>query len=300
MWEINLRSIVMQYAIAAIVCFILQNMANKEFSRRFNCQISGLALFNAIALTFCAGAIALAGGAAVPLSGGALALAAVFAVNFVITVMLIVVSMSMGPMGATVLIINMSMMLPVTAGIVAWGESPTALKLIGIGCMILVLVLSALGGKGDPKRGGIKWLLLTIITMICNGVLSIQQKLLSLWFPGDSATSFSFTAFAIAALLCWALVLIFKLRGADFGQWLSKRGQLTMCAAGVGLGTAGGNTFQLLALTQLPAIVAFPLVQGSVVLSLWVLSLIIYRDKVTLAGVLSLIAGIAGIIMLSL
>ena len=57
---------------------------------------------------------------------------------------------------------------------------------------------------------------------------------------------------------------------------------MTLCAAGVGFGTAGGNTFQLMSLVMLPAIVAFPLVQGSVVLALWVLSLIMYRDKVTL------------------
>ena len=141
----------MYYAIAGILCFILQNMSNKEFSRRFDCKLSGLALFNAIAFTFCAAAVAIAGGVA-PLSAGAYGLAVCFAVLFVFTIMMIVVSMSMGPMGASVLIINMSMMLPVVAGIVAWGESPTTLKLVGIGCMALVLVLSSVGGDGDNDR----------------------------------------------------------------------------------------------------------------------------------------------------
>ena len=68
----------------------------------------------------------------------------------------------------------------------------------------------------------------------------------------------------------------------------------------MGLGTAGGNTFQLISLTLLPAVVAFPLVQGSVVLSLWVLSLIVYRDKVTVPGLISLASGIAGIVLLSI
>lgn len=290
----------MQYVIMSIACFIVQNMSNKEFSRRFSCQVPGLALFNAIALTFCAGSLALAGGLSGTLSGGAWVLALCFAVTFVVTVMLIVITMSMGPMGATVLIINMSMMLPVMAGLIAWGETPTAPKLVGIGCMLLVLILSAMGGKGDPKRGGLKWLALSIVTMICNGVLSIQQKLLSLWFPGEGVTTFSLAAFGSAALLCWVLVAVFKLRGADYGPWLERKLPLTLCAAGVGLGTAGGNTFQLISLTLLQAIVAFPLVQGSVVLSLWVLSLILYHDKVTLPGILSLVTGIAGIILLSI
>ena len=290
----------MHYLIISIACFIVQNMSNKEFSRRFDCRVPGLALFNAIALTFCAGALALAGGLSGALSGGAWVLALCFAVTFVVTVMLIVIAMSMGPMGATVLIINMSMMLPVTAGLVAWGETLTAPKLIGICCMLLVLIFSAMGGKGDSKRGGLKWLLLTIVTMICNGVLSIQQKLLSLWFPNDGVTTFSLAAFGSAALLCWVLVGVFRLRGVSFGPWLERKAQLTLCAAGVGLGTAGGNTFQLISLTLLPAVVAFPLVQGSVVLSLWVLSLIVYRDKVTVPGLISLASGIAGIVLLSI
>lgn len=290
----------MYYAIAGILCFLVQNLSNKEFSRRFDCKLPGLALFNALAFTFCTAAIAIAGGIA-PLSAGAYGLAVCFAALFVFTIMMIVVSMSMGPMGASVLIINMSMMLPVVAGIVAWGEEATTLKLVGIACMVLVLALSSIGsGNGTSKHGGAKWLIITIITMISNGVLSIQQKLLSYWFPNDSVTAFNFVAFSIAAVICWTMTLIFKLRGADLTPWLSRKGEFTLCAAGVGLGTAGGNTFHMLTLTVLPAIVAFPLVQGSVVLALWVLSLFIYHDKVTAPGVISLIAGIAGIVMLSI
>ena len=290
----------MQYAIASILCFIFQNMSNKEFSRRFECKLPGLILFNAISFTFCSIAIALAGGIA-PLSGGALILAICFAIVFTITIMLIPVSMSMGPMGTSVLIINMSMILPVCAGLIAWGESPTVLKMIGIACMVLVLILSSMGsGDKSSKRGGAKWLIITLITMVCNGALSIQQKLLSYWFPSDSAVAFNFTSFAIAGVICWVLVVILKMRGTDLTPWLSRKREFTLCAAGVGLGTAGGNTFQMLSLTLLPAIVGFPLVQGCVVLSLWLLSLIIYHDKATVSGIIALICGIAGIIMLSI
>ncbi len=288
----------MQYIVAAVLSFILQNMSNKEFSRRLPCQLHGLALFNAIALTCCAGALALAGGVGA-LSGGGWLLALTYAITFDVAVVLIVTSMSMGPMGATVLIINMSMLLPVTAGLVAWGEQLTLLKGAGIVCMLLVLVLSALSNGGDSKRGGVKWLILSISTMVVNGVLSIQQKLLSLYFPNDGVMEFSFATFMLAALICWAMVAVYRARGASFKPWTSRVAPLMLCAAGVGLGTAGGNVFQLLSLELLPAIVSFPLVQGSVVLSLWLLSILVYRDKVTLPGLLSLAAGIAGIIMLS-
>ena len=58
----------------------------------------------------------------------------------------------------------------------------------------------------------------------------VQQKLFSFWFPSDSATAFSFTAFWIAAVICWVMTLVFKLRGADFKPWLSRKGEFTLCA----------------------------------------------------------------------
>lgn len=289
----------MQYVFTSVLAFIVQNLSNKEFSRRFPCRFHGLLLFNAVALTFCAIALAVTGGAGM-LSAPALLLALLFAVSFDITVMLIVVAMSMGPMGTTVLIINMSMMLPVIAGIIWWGESPNLTKLIGIACMLAVLILSAMGNKGDSKRGSVKWLIISIVTMILNGILSIQQKVFTSYCPNESAVTFSLAAFAMASLLCWVAALIFKMRGADFGPWLKKKRELSLCALGVGLGTAGGNAFNMLALTVLPAIVTFPLIQGSVVVSIWALSVFIYHDKVNLPGVLSLIAGIAGIVLLSI
>lgn len=288
----------MHYVVASVLSFIVQNMANKEFSRRLPCQLNGLALFNAIALTICALALALAGGVGA-LSGGAWLLALAFAVTFDVTVVMIVMSMTRGPMGATVLIINMSMMLPVTAGLIAWGEQLTLLKGLGIACMLAVLALSALGSGGGSQRGGIKWLLMSIATMIFNGVLGIQQKMLSMYFPGDGVLEFSCAAFGLAALICWLAAALFKFRGASYRPWTGRPLELLACSAGVGLGTAGGNTFQLMSLTLLPAIVAFPLVQGSVVLALWALSLVVYKDKVTPMGLAALAAGIAGIVMLS-
>ena len=68
---------------------------------------------------------------------------------------------------------------------------------------------------------------------------------------------------------------------------------------GVTLGTAGGNTFAISVLTALPAIVAFPLRQGLLVLIVWLVGRLIYRDPAGRYDWPILILGLAGIILMN-
>ena len=92
----------------------------------------------------------------------------------------------------------------------------------------------------------------------------------------------------------------FKLRGADFTPWTQGKKTLALCAAGMGLGTVGGNLLNTLALTVLPASVSFPLVQGTVIVALLLGSALLYKERLNRAGYLSVALGLAGIVLLSL
>jgi drug/metabolite transporter (DMT)-like permease len=289
----------MIYVILAISFFFLQNVSNKEFTRRFKSALPGLALFDGLALSVASVALMLTGGLS-PLPGPQLLLAAGFAVLFVITVFLIVLTMASGPMGMSALLINMSMVIPTTMGLLIWHESLSLVKGLGILCMTAVLIISGLSEKGKGKSANLKWFLLALVTMVCNGSLSVLQKVLTSSFENPSIVSFNCVSFGIGALLCWALALIFKLRGQDLSPWTSNKKTLALCAAGMGLGTVGGNLFNTLALTVLPASVSFPLVQGTVIVVLLVGSAFLYKERLNKAGYLSVALGLAGIVLLSL
>ena len=79
-----------------------------------------------------------------------------------------------------------------------------------------------------------------------------------------------------------------------------KPGAFAACCAGIGLGTAGGNCFSIMALTVLPGIVLFPLRQGGLVLLMWVIGAVLYREKVKRTGWLMLALGLAGLVLLNL
>ena len=288
----------MIYVLAAVVFFFLQNVVNKEFTARFKSTLPGLALFDGIALSLAAITLMFFGGAAA-LPTDQLILAAAFGVLFVITVFLIVITMSKGPMGMSSLLINMSMIIPVTGGILIWGEELTIIKFVGILCMVAVLALSGLSERGKGKNSNLRWFALAILTMVFNGTLSLMQKALTANFENPNATAFNCWAFAIGGVLCWLIVLALKLKGTSFADWTSRPKELLLCSLGMGWGTVGGNMFNVLALTVLPAVVAFPLVQGTVILSVMVGSMVLYKEKLSKWGILALVLGIAGIIFLS-
>lgn len=289
----------MIYVFLAIAFFFVQNISNKEFARRFKSALPGLAIFDGLALAV-ASISMMAMGGLTALPGPQLLLALAFAVLFVITVFLIVLTKASGPMGMSALIVNMSMVIPTTMGILVWNEALSPIKGLGIACMAAVLIISGLSEKGKGKSANLKWFLLALVTMVCNGTLSVIQKVLTSSFENPNIVSFSCVAFGIGALLCWAMALIFKLRGADLTPWTKNKKPLALCAVGMGLGTGGGNLLNTLALTVLPASVSFPLVQGTVIVSLLVGSAFIYKERLNKMGYLSVALGLAGIVLLSL
>jgi glucose uptake protein GlcU len=70
--------------------------------------------------------------------------------------------------------------------------------------------------------------------------------------------------------------------------------------AGIGVGTAGGNSFSILALTQLPGLVFFPLRQRGLVLVMWLVGILLYKEKVTKRGLIMLATGMMGLILINL
>ncbi len=289
----------MVMAVLSIVFYTLQAVSNKEFSRRFSTQIPGLALLNALALTLIVAYTAMIGaiGTMPPM---AFLIAAAFGILFVITVFLIVLSMAAGPLGVTMLIINSSLIIPVLFGIFLWQEQLTAAKGIGILFVLSVLVLSGLGGGKGGKRVSLRWLALTLMALLCNGTLSVLQKAFIVYSPDVGVVTFSFWTFLIGAVACWTIVISLWMKGERFGDWVVRPFQLGSCAAGIGMGTVGGSIFLLASLAKLPAIVSYPVVQGGVILLLWLVSLLFYREKIRVVDFFKLGLGLSGIVLLSI
>lgn len=294
----------MLYAILGILSFALQNTCCKEYGNRYPNTVYAQAVMIVPSLAVVAAIMAALGGAQ-PLTAQGCLIAAAFGVFFVITLASMTLAMNSGHMGITLLIQNSSLLVPTVYGILAWNERLTAFKALGILFILGLMALSA--GDGSTVAGSVKnwnrkrWILLTGISFMGDGVLGILQGMMSRASAETSSVTFTFWTSIFSIIVCLAILAVYRIRGQQ-RMLTGRRDALVFSGlcAGIGAGTAGGNSLSILALTQLPGVVLFPLRQGGLVLVMWLVDILIYREKATRRGLIMLAVGMLGLILINI
>lgn len=295
----------MLFAILAILSFALQNTCCKEYGNRYPNTVYAQAVMIFVSLSVVAAIMAAMGGAQ-PLTPRGYLLALAFGVAFVVTLAGMTIAMNSGHMGITLLIQNSSLLIPTVFGVLVWHERLTPVKVLGIALILALLGLSA--GDGDAMAGNVKnwnrkrWIIVTMIAFLGDGVLSILQGMMSRECATTSSVNFTFWTSVFSVAVSALLIAFYRLRRPQPGRIVSRR-ELTafsgLCA-GIGVGTAGGNCFSILAPTRLPGVVFFPLRQGGLVLVMWVVGVLLYREKVSRRGLVMLAVGLLGLVLLNI
>lgn len=296
----------MHFAILAITAFVLQNACCKEYGRRFPDTLyaqAGMTLTSVIIVTIIMAC--LGGMQALTLKG--YLIAATFGLFFVMTLCAMTLAMSCGHMGITLLIQNSSLIVPALVGLLIWDEKLTLPKGIGVIAILFMLYLSSGDGSAptDPEArknwNKKRWFFFTALSFIGDSTLNILQKLMAMECANTTSTVFTFWTSLFSIIVALAIVIFCRLKG-EKPLLATKKDKLSFaaCCAGIGVGTAGGNAYTILALTVLPSVVMFPLQQGGVVLLMWLIGVVLYREKVTKRGLAMLVSGLAGIVLLNM
>ena len=141
--------------------------------------------------------------------------------------------------------------------------------------MLVSIILSTPKGK-DGESGSWKWFLFAIGSGLCNGaVASVKREAVSM--AGVSADNFLIWGFIFASIIAFFTICINKERLSDAKKVVSDK-KLILCGVFAGVGTAGGNLFQMLALTRLSSAIVYPFTAGVLVISLYLASLLIYKE----------------------
>lgn len=296
----------MIFCLLAIAGFAVQNLGVKEYGKRFP-ETAYTQLVMLTIATFLVAVIMAALGGIKPLNAQGYLITLLFGAFFVMTIAAMTQSMNSGPLGLTVLVQNSSLLVPVLFGALVWKEALTPLRVIGIVFVLILLALSARTGvdeNGSANYDRRKWIFFTGLSFIGNSGLSIFQGLMSRASADTDAITFTFWTSVFSVLVAVAGVIFLRTRGASV-RLIGKSAEdgkaaFTLCNLAIGVGTAGGNCFTILALATVPAVVLFPVRMGGLVLLMWALGTILYREKITRTGILMLIIGLIGIVLLNL
>ena len=283
----------MLFLIIAVLLFLLQNLSFKEFSRRFPNTLAETARMSRIALPLGALCLLPAGGAAL-LSPVGFGLSAAFSVCYVLTNALYLASLACGPFSLSAMLSSMGLVVTVVMNLLLWHESLTALRVAGVACMLVVIVMTGLGRR--EGKLSLRWFLLSLGAMVTNGLCGVTQKAYQMLESAPNSSAFNFWSFLFAGAIYLCVSLVCR---AEPLPAPSKR-PYALCTLSVGVTTVVANLFMLRSLNYIPSVVAYPVMQGSLVALIALCSLLLYRERLTPRTLFSLLVSIAGIVLLNL
>ncbi len=205
-------------------------------------------------------------------------------------------ALSRGPVSLTVLINNFSMLVPTLVSAVLYQETLHRWQWLGMVLICLSLLMSATP-KGDAAAGK-GWFMLTVATFVTNGWASVWQKIFATGSGSDETACFVVVAHAVSALCCGAMCGVRRLKSGPRPPF-AKPGHVAAAAAAIG-GILG--VFQLLntyAISRIDGAFFFPVFNGCSTVILFLIGVILYRERHPLKRWLGAGIGVAAIVLMS-
>ena len=187
---------------------------------------------------------------------------------------------------------RLSVVIPVLFSIILFGEKPTVNMFVGFGLTLITLYFFYLSLKNQntSSDSSSKYFYLFFL-LIGIGTVDFSMKIFERTFPRIEKETFVFLIFFFAFIYTLVKILVKKI---SFNKETYKIGLL------LGLPNVFAIHFVLLALSQLPAIVVFPIQNIGVIVVTAIIAYMIWKEKINLYGRIAIIIGIAAIIMLKL
>lgn len=290
----------MVFVFLSILFFFFQNIANKEYSAFFPSDVKTFAPFHVfshaamiLSLLFFGSSMRL------PFVGYVYAF--IYAIAFLCAIIMLMRTLSIGPIGKTTLIVNLSLLIPVLLGVLFWDEKLNTFNLIGIPCVILTLVLSVPSPKTTDQKSSLKWTLSVLITFFLDGLLSVIQQLFLRACSNAYSSAFVLVSAVFGLVICLFACAFFYIK--DKRICLPRKNKLALfvlIAIIVGASTGIATMFNMDALSLIDGVIVFPVRQGGLILMITLYGIIRYKDKFDLKTGLMLLSGIAGIILMNL
>lgn len=199
-------------------------------------------------------------------------------------------SLSCGPMHITLLITTSSMIIPTMSG-VFFGENFSVYKLILVFVLIFFIYLSL--EKKNSTEINKKWLIFCALAFVLQGSIGVLQKIHQSSEHKDEIGGFLFVAFICS-------IVYSHFRAKKGFKALNFNRKLFIFAPICGLCTFLMNFLNLRLSGLLPSQIFFPVVNGSAIILSSVMSVIIFKEKLTKRQIMGLCGGILSLISICL
>lgn len=268
-----------------------QTLFRKPFTLRFGQK--GVYMFNAFSAIAAIAFFILSAGR-LEWELGILPYAIGFAISYAVSTACTLLAISCGPISLTSLICSASTLIPTLYGLVFLQESVKPITFYpGLGLLMLSLLVANKPQKGE--RISAKWLFFAILAAVGNGGCMIFQTAQQVAFDNRYGNELMILALAMVLLIFIAMTLIADRKGAKEHLKYSWFPGL-MC----GVLNGANNLLVMILRPMVGAAVLFPIVTGGGLVCSFLISALIYKEKLSRIQIFGFALGIVAVVLLKL
>ncbi|MGZ9586598.1 hypothetical protein [Paenibacillus marinisediminis] len=239
------------------------------------------------------------------ISSDTLLLGIMFGLVFTLTIIFYNLAISIGPLSYTAFYFSASMIIPALTGIIAFDEP---LKVTVIAAIMLFLAAFYFINVNPDTRSGNKtsqkWKIYCLLTFLCNGSLAVIQKVHQYKMEGTQSDGLMLVGFC-SAFVFYAIAygVMCMVRNAKMS--MSLVGEVTLLRNNIlpmvllAATSLIGNLIMTYLSGFVPSSYLFPLVQGSILVSITLCSVLIFREHLSRVGRIGLTLGLAAIVIIN-
>jgi uncharacterized membrane protein len=208
-------------------------------------------------------------------------------------------AMNSGPVSITTLIGNCSLVVSVVACFILWNEPISLADLIGL--ILLLVGLSLTTYKKATRTFTKKWAVFSLLFLVLGAGVGITFKAFSK-SGGTAYTSDMMIVAAFVMLISYTMICLFTGAFAHIPKQHVKREKclFIILALASGVLSCLYNRLNIYLSGALDGVIFFPSFNGGVVVLSTVVSMIIFKEKLSVKQLLGLLLGISGICIIGI
>ena len=286
------------YLAIAVITFTIQTLCFREFGKRFIKNLRSYFLFQGFSFTLTVVLLLLYNGIPTSIHPLTLYIGISFGFLFVFAIFSYITAMESGSMALSALLFSFGLVIPVIYGLFFWDETVKIIQWCGLFMLLLSFSLGS-KPKGGEKKFNKKWLIWALFGFLGNGTLMTISKSQAKIMAGEEAALFLIIGFTSAAILAFTIFIIRKYTQKESVVHMTGS-YIPLLVLGNGTTTAVGNMLVMILAPILPSVIQYPIQSGGLVITTALMSMVIYKERITVSGYISLAIGICAIVMLGL
>lgn len=205
-----------------------------------------------------------------------------------------------GPVSLTSIICNFNMIVIVPFSALVFKEEIGPFQWIGFTFVAAAMVLLNKPSNGTEKKANLKWLLLSILTMVTSGFTGILQSAYGKYFPSEEKDSFIVIGYIVAALLCFATAFsVKKIKKTDFFK-VDPKFIGGIAVIGAALGLYNILIIEVQARQYFPASVLFPVLSVLNFIMTLAASILFLKERIRLRQWIGVLVGACAVVLMNL